>query len=661
MSLAEPIVDTVLTIKNYLLEHKSEIVKKIPPQKPFVLDISEDYDFWFNLINITRLNFKNDLKLALIEAICESRTNNLQKREKLTSVFNNITIKITIPENVNIDDLSSSKHEDKVVTFSCEVGTISKSRNISVLDSWFCPTCQTSTPLSGGLSKFKCGCGTWMIYEKMLKGEDIQRILLRQSLADLKKLKKKEETLREIEADLHGEYVNKLRLGESIIVTGIYRSIRLGKTKGSDHLINLPIIDIINIESFDDTMDDLPTSEELDKFNRLNSEGKLIDLLIDSFAFHIKGKRNEKFALLLALVGGNFTKMSRNRIHVLLAGDPSGAKSELAEYVTRVSNKSRYTDGTGSSKAGLLAGYITMADGTSAISPGPVVKCDLGHVVVDEFEKMKAEDKNGMLQFMEKGFVTRSLSGEDYNALARTTLIATMNPIGGKWDKYNQSIAANLDIQPQIFSRFDLKFRVSLDETREERQEIMDWMRLTKHGKLSWMLTDDEIRRYLNYVRRLNPTTTVEAEKTLDEFYHLLRDINNDDAAIDWRNYGALYRIATAIAKLLMKKEVDEQCANWAINLYNESLKSFGVDPKTGMTESSKSLRDDKKSREHVLRLVVDKLKNIEGYFFEDELIKELKQYDDLFKKESVEDFIKHKKRTKELIETNNMLKFSPN
>ena len=83
-----------------------------------------------------------------------------------------------------------------------------------------------------------------------------------------------------------------------------------------------------------------------------------------------------------------------------------------------------FTTGKGSTTAGLLIGMEKMADGRLIPMAGPVVLCNEGCVVIDEFDKMTDHDRASLHEAMEQQQVSITKAGKQITAPAITTIIA---------------------------------------------------------------------------------------------------------------------------------------------------------------------------------------------------------------------------------------------
>jgi DNA replication licensing factor MCM5 len=105
-----------------------------------------------------------------------------------------------------------------------------------------------------------------------------------------------------------------------------------------------------------------------------------------------------------------------------------------------------------------------------------MVIADGGVVCIDEFDKMRDEDRVAIHEAMEQQTISIAKAGITTVLNSRTSVLAAANPV---WGRYNdeKSPGENIDFQTTILSRFDMIFIVR-DEHNEARDRVSRVLRL---------------------------------------------------------------------------------------------------------------------------------------------------------------------------------------
>jgi len=410
-----------------------------------------------------------------------------------------------------------------------------------------------------------------------------------------------------VSVSIKQDLVDYARPGDRIILTGIVRIEQeriSGISKSESALFRLRM-DGNNIEfiggkgtkSSRRTEREQISPDEEKIVRALSTNPDIYSRLIASFAPHIRGHEIFKEAILLLIVGSTQRAHSdgtkiRGDINVFFVGDPGTAKSEMLKFCARIAPRGLYTSGRGSTAAGLTAAVVRDTSGIFMLEAGAVVLGDQGLVCIDEFDKMRPEDRSALHEVMEQQSASIAKGGIVATLNARTSILAAANPIYGKYDPY-KNLTENVNLPIPLLTRFDLIFVVrdipSPSKDDQIAQHIID-----QHGSSGTDITSlidiDILTKYLAYAKRVDPVLTKEAKNKIKEFYlKMRRSIEGDDKektiTITPRQLEGLIRLSTARARLLLKTKVDEEDADRSIYLFERMLENSGVDVNTGKVD----------------------------------------------------------------------------
>ncbi|KAK9450358.1 MCM2/3/5 family-domain-containing protein [Limtongia smithiae] len=389
---------------------------------------------------------------------------------------------------------------------------------------------------------------------------------------------------------------NKVVPGSRCTIMGIY-SIYQSKaaTRGTGKAVAIrnPYIRVVGIQVELDHNHEASmsfTDEEEEEFLALSRHPRLHEIFSNSIAPSIFGNVDIKKAIACLLMGGSKKLLPdgmrlRGDINVLLLGDPGTAKSQLLKFVEKVSPIAIYTSGKGSSAAGLTASV--QRDSTTRdfyLEGGAMVLADGGVVCIDEFDKMRDEDRVAIHEAMEQQTISIAKAGITTILNSRTSVLAAANPVFGRYDDM-KTPGENIDFQTTILSRFDMIFIVK-DDHNEGRDQSVAKHVMNIHMNQSTVATEEQageipiekMRRYISYCKsRCAPRLSSEAAEKLSSHFVGIRkqvqqvekDANERSSIpITVRQLEAIIRITESLAKLELSPIAREEHVDEAIRLF---------------------------------------------------------------------------------------------
>ncbi|GKT84949.1 LOW QUALITY PROTEIN: DNA replication licensing factor MCM5 [Colletotrichum tofieldiae] len=350
------------------------------------------------------------------------------------------------------------------------------------------------------------------------------------------------------------------------------------------------------------------SDEEEQEFLEMSRRPDLYSIMADCIAPSIYGNRDIKKAILCLLLGGSKKILPdgmklRGDINVLLLGDPGTAKSQLLKFVEKCAPIAIYTSGKGSSAAGLTAS-VQRDQSTREfyLEGGAMVLADGGVVCIDEFDKMRDEDRVAIHEAMEQQTISIAKAGITTILNARTSVLAAANPIFGRYDDM-KTPGENIDFQTTILSRFDMIFIVKDEHTREKDERIAKHVMGIHMGgrgveeQVESEIPVDKMKRYLSYCKS-SPHIPEAAEKLSSHFVSIRRQVHaaemeantRSSIPITVRQLEAIVRITESLAKLTLSPIATEEHVDEAIRLF---LCSTMDAVNQGSNQGSKELNEE--------------------------------------------------------------------
>ena len=431
-----------------------------------------------------------------------------------------------------------------------------------------------------------------------------------------------------VDVIIRGDLAGKARPGDRVTVYGIVKTFpERGLRTGKKPLFDIQI-EALYVDSESSELEEIQlTEEEKEMIESLKKDANLEEKIYRSIAPSIYGYEYIKKAIAALLFGGvpktlpDGTKI-RGTINVLLIGDPGTGKSQILKYIAQISPRAIYTSGKGASAAGLTAAVVKTEDGW-ALEAGVLVLADKGIACIDEFDKMSKDDRRALHEAMEQQSISIAKAGIVATLNARTSILAAANPKFGRYIP-DRDLSENIDLPPTILSRFDLIFiLVDIPNKEEDYKKATHILGLhTKDIRPEPPFPPDFMKKYILYAREhIFPKITQKAAQKILDFYMKMRGTSKAEEeetlgmspiAITARQLEALVRLAEAHARMLLKDEVDENDAEFAIELMRLSLSQVGRDPLSGQIDIgilSTGVSSSKRAR---YLIVMDIIKELE-------------------------------------------------
>lgn len=282
-----------------------------------------------------------------------------------------------------------------------------------------------------------------------------------------------------------------------------------------------------------------------------------------TFAPHIVGFENVKKGVILQLFAGD-------QFHILLLGDPGTGKTDILRASEDIAPASAFGLGSGTSNTGL-----TVTVKGNEISKGILSLADKGIALIDELNLMKKEDRAGLYNAMEKGFITYDKGGHHYRFDARCSILASANPAKDKFaGKTKKDIEKQIPFDPALLSRFHLTYIIKEADIKQF-MEITDGVLDEKKHRAS---PEDMrfIKRYIEQSKSIDVEFIKDHNEMIKKFIAEIKE-KEDRMLVDVtpRFVIGLKRLIEASARIDMRKKVEKEDVWRAMEVFTLAMKDI--------------------------------------------------------------------------------------
>jgi len=574
------------------------------------------------------------------QAIKEVRCMNLVPRRPLDTVPS-LQLQLTNFDRnpINIRDLGS----EHINTLVCVPGIIITASRVSVKAHTLtiqCIDCKVTRVMSAGAGLANatlprscdnaqanpngkpCRLDPWTILPDKCGYVDIQRLKLQEDPSDTNQIPVGDMP-RRIQLMCDRKLVDRVKPGDRVNCIAVYGTMPSKASRGKDKAANsfgvqIPYLRVIGLQNQDlNKKKGTVLPEEEERLRELVRDPELYLKLSRSIAPAIFGYDDIKKAVCCLMFGGSRKYLPggaklRGDINVLLLGDPSCAKSAFLKFVHEIAPVAVYTSGKGSSAAGLTASVMRdPGSGEFQLEGGAMVLADGGVVCIDEFDKMREQDRVAIHEAMEQQTISIAKAGITTILNSRTSVLAAANPIYGRYD-IDKSTAENIDFQSTILSRFDLIFIIRDTKDRVKDKTLADHI-IKLHinmgeggeSQIETEISVEEMSKLVAYARHnIRPKLSVPAAEHLRNHYVRFRKeakLRRDSSAIPItvRQLEAIVRISESLAKMELREEATVDHVKEALRLFQVSTLAAA---QTGEGSAVGGLSNDPEFRKKVQR-----------------------------------------------------------
>jgi len=258
---------------------------------------------------------------------------------------------------------------------------------------------------------------------------------------------------------------------------------------------------------------------------------------------------------------------AKEKSHILLLGDPATGKTDILRSISELAPISSFGLGSGATKAGLTLTVVG-----KEVVKGILPLANNGVACIDELNLLKNVDRAGLLNAMEKGFITYDKADSHLKLEANVNVFATANPEGDKFiGRTIEVLKKQVPFDSALLSRFHLVFLIRKPGT-QEFLKITD--NIIKGEKKSISNKDKQfVKEYVAYALKKN----AEFDKSLSSLIQgFVSDVKKDEdqflIEISPRMVIGIMNLARAAARMRLNEKVEREDIIKVLKIFNFAL-----------------------------------------------------------------------------------------
>ncbi|WP_367884949.1 AAA family ATPase [Thermococcus sp. JCM 11816] len=325
-------------------------------------------------------------------------------------------------------------------------------------------------------------------------------------------------------------------------------------------------------------------------------------------------------SILLSYVSdkGRLPNKTISSVNVLIVGDKGTNKTTFSRRLAELTD-AVYVSATNMTRGGGLVGIVEQKEnwGGWVYRPGALLSAKDTLLIIDEFDKIDDDDAfSSLLNVMSIGRFDYHKASINIDMELFTSIVALMNPTNGVLSDFVDVFKQIKVKRQEVLDRFALIWFVR-SATKRELERITDKLVDVITLGQNTVYTDEElVRAYLFTARSIRPRWTKEANEELKKSSsEVIELLSNASESVSF-SYGTrvithLRNIATAYAKLLLDDQVKAKHVKYALNIFLDAVKSWGVDlPEFGreiVLDMDKESRDALVYAKNIVKTLLEK------------------------------------------------------